>query len=110
MSARHTQHAVLLLALCAGFAAGYFYGRPNWQRPVLSPEGDRGGFISTGPSGAYEALTMAGDYCKQWPADPRDPNKRARKYPVITETALLFGGGMRFDCVPHRELTGPLVR
>lgn len=102
--------AALVLALILGFAGGYLYTAPDRQRPVLEPEGDKGAFVATNPSGAYEALTMAGEYCKQWPADPREPDGRARKYPVITETALKFGGGMRFDCIAHRELTGPLAK
>ena len=67
------------------FAGGYLYTAPDRQRPVLKPEGDKGAVVATNPSGAYEALTMAGEYCKQWPADPREPDGRARKYPVADE-------------------------
>lgn len=102
--------AALLLSFCSGFAGGYHFGRPDRQRPVIVPDGDKGAFIATSPSGAYEAITLAGEYCKKWKADPSEPNSRARKYPVITETALKFSGGMRFDCIPHRELTGPMAQ
>ena len=98
-------------ALGAGFVGGSLYARQSGSPPELRPEGDKGGFIVTGPSGAYEALTIAGEYCKRWPADPSRANGRARKYPVITETALEHdGGGMRFDCIPHQELTGSLTK
>ena len=100
----------LTVALGTGFVGGSIYARPSGSPPELRPDGDKGGFIVTGPAGAYEALTMAGDFCKRWPADPRDPSGRARKYPVITETALEGLGGMRFDCIPHRELTGSLAQ
>ncbi len=47
----------------------------------------------------YKAIDMAGVYCKGF-----------RKYPVLTETTVTSLGSIRFDCIPHQELTGPLAR
>ena len=103
-------YLAIALALTVGFGAGYVSGRPAWEAPTLSGEGHMGGFIKTLPSATYDAVTLAGEYCKRWPADLSNPQSAERRYRVITESAIKLSGGMRFDCVPHREMTGPIAR
>jgi|SRR5262249_43189021 len=92
----------------AGAVVGYLVAQ-DWTTPSITWSSEQGVFIATTHGAAFKALEMAGDYCKRWSADPTDPTSRRRKYAVLTSSAVVHEGGLRFDCIPHLELTGPMA-
>src|SRR5262245_63584223 len=94
----------ILGAGLAGIIVGYLLAQ-DWTTPQVGWGNEHGVFITTTRGAAFQALEMAVEYCKGWPADP--VNSTRRKYPVVTSSAVRHDGGLWFDCIPHLELTGP---
>ena len=91
----------LLILLC-GIAIGAALDVP-WLKKAEPPEfiwrSEMGGRMKVTPANTHKAIDMAGVYCKGF-----------GKYPVLTETTVTSLGSIRFDCITHMELTGPLAR
>jgi hypothetical protein len=90
----------------AGLLLGWAFVYDRSTEPQITWGTEHGVLVTTSPRQGYQAIELAAQHCARWPADSRDP--RRRKYAVVTEITARTTGTMRFDCIPHSELTGPL--
>ena len=99
-----------LLLLVVGFVAGHAFG-VGWRMPdvpVVIWGNEHYVLIRTTPSQTHRVLELASKYCGSL-TDSTNPGHNKSPLPTdVPIEAMREPGFMRFDCISHRQLTGPM--
>ena len=86
------------LGVAIGIVGAIAFTQIISAEPQFIWRSEKGGLMKVTPANTYQAIDLAAVHCSGF-----------RRYPVLTETTVKAWGTIRFDCITHREQTGPLA-